>query len=48
MDLILTKYIGEPNAETLDFYLKHEGYTALKKALGMKPAEVIDVGSRPA
>ena len=42
MEPILTKYVREPNSYTLDFYLKHEGYEGLKKALGMKPNEVID------
>jgi NADH-quinone oxidoreductase subunit F len=43
MEPVLTRYIREPNSFTLDFYLKHEGYAALKKALAMKPGEVIDV-----
>jgi hypothetical protein len=33
MEPVLTKYVGEPNGHTLDFYLKHQGYDALKKAL---------------
>jgi NADH-quinone oxidoreductase subunit F len=41
-DLYLTKHIREPQSYTLDFYLKQGGYTALKKALGMTPAAVID------
>src|SRR6476620_11194168 len=43
MEPILTKYIGEPNSYTLDFYLKHEGYDGLKKALGMPPNDVIEL-----
>ena len=43
MDPILTKYIREPNSYTLDFYLKHEGYSALKKALGMTPESIVDL-----
>jgi NADH-quinone oxidoreductase subunit F len=43
MDPVLTKYIREPNAHTLDFYLRHEGYNGLARALDMKPNEVIDV-----
>ncbi len=43
MEPILTKYIREPNGHTLDFFVKHEGYAALKKALGMQPAAVIDL-----
>src|SRR6476620_7688946 len=42
MEPILTKYIGEPNSYTLDFYLKHEGYAALKKSLAMQPNDVIE------
>jgi NADH-quinone oxidoreductase subunit F len=42
MGPILTRHIREPNAHTLDFYLKHGGYGALKKALGMQPQEIID------
>ena len=34
MEPILTKYVREPNSFTLDFFLKHEGYEGLKKALG--------------
>ena len=33
MEPILTKYVREPNSYTLDFFLKHEGYEGLKKAL---------------
>ena len=43
MEPILTKYIREPNAYTLDFFLKHQGYEGLRKALGMKPGDVIDM-----
>ena len=42
MDPILTKYVTEPNGYTLDFYVKHEGYAALKKAFGMQPNDVIE------
>jgi NADH-quinone oxidoreductase subunit F len=42
MDLLLTKHIREPQAHTLDFYLKTGGYGALKKAIGMKPEAVIE------
>ena len=34
MEPVLTKYVREPNSFTLDFFLKHEGYEGLKKALG--------------
>src|SRR5438094_6925428 len=43
MDPILTKYIHEPNASTLDFYLQHEGYEGLKKALAMQPDAVVEL-----
>src|SRR5437660_336832 len=43
MDPILTKYVREPNSFTLDFYVKHDGYEALKKALAMPPEAVVDV-----
>ena len=40
---VLTKYVREPNSFTLDFFLKHQGYDGLKKALAMKPLDVIEV-----
>jgi NADH-quinone oxidoreductase subunit F len=40
---VLTQYVREPNSFTLDFYLKHQGYEALKKALAMKPPDVIEL-----
>src|SRR6266850_44564 len=43
MDPILTKYVREPNSFTLDFYLKHEGYEALKTALAKRPDEIIEL-----
>jgi NADH-quinone oxidoreductase subunit F len=43
MEAVLTKYIHEPNAHTLDFYLAHEGYQGLGRALDMQPGQVIDV-----
>ena len=42
MDPILTKYVREPNSFTLDFFLRHEGYEGLRKALAMKPGDVIE------
>src|SRR5438128_6753160 len=42
MDALL-KYVREPNAFTLDFYLQHEGYEGLKKALAMQPDAVIEL-----
>jgi NADH-quinone oxidoreductase subunit F len=43
MEPVLTKYVREPNSFTLDFYLKHEGYEALKTALAKTPDEIIDL-----
>ena len=43
MDPILTRYVREPQSYTLDFYLRHEGYDALKTALGKKPDEIIEL-----
>jgi NADH-quinone oxidoreductase subunit F len=42
MEPVLTRHVREPNGHTLDFYLKHGGYGALKKALGMQPQQIID------
>ena len=41
MEPLLTKYVREPNAFTLDFYLQHEGYEGLRKALALNPEDVI-------
>ena len=43
MDPVLTRYVREPRCHTLDFYLQHEGYEGLRKALTMTPAQVIDL-----
>jgi NADH-quinone oxidoreductase subunit F len=43
MEPILTRFVREPNSFTLDFYLQHEGYGALKTALGKKPEEIIEL-----
>jgi NADH-quinone oxidoreductase subunit F len=42
MDPILTRFVREPNSHTLDFYLRHQGYDALRQALAMKPDAVIE------
>ena len=42
MEPVLIPHVREPNSFTLDAYLKHQGYEALRKALGMKPEEIID------
>jgi NADH-quinone oxidoreductase subunit F len=40
---VLTKHVGEPNAYTLDFYMKNQrGYEGLRKALTMKPNDIIE------
>jgi NADH-quinone oxidoreductase subunit F len=39
---VLIKDHREPNSFTLDFYLAHEGYEGLRKALALAPAAVID------
>jgi len=43
MDPILTAHVREPNSFTLDFYLQHGGYDALKAALAKKPDEIIEM-----
>jgi NADH-quinone oxidoreductase subunit F len=43
MEPILTKYVREPSSFTLDYYLQHEGYRALKTALTKKPEEIIEL-----
>jgi NADH-quinone oxidoreductase subunit F len=43
MEPVLTKYVREPNSYTLDFFLRHEGYEGLKKALAMQPNAVIEM-----
>lgn len=40
---VLSKFVNEPNCHTLDFYVKNDkGYEGLRKALTMKPAEIVD------
>src|SRR5437667_3818307 len=43
MDPILTTYAREPRSVTLDFYLKHDGYEGLRKALAMPPDAIVDL-----
>jgi NADH-quinone oxidoreductase subunit F len=43
MDPLLTKYVREPECFTLDFYLRHDGYEGLKKALALTPDQVVDM-----
>ena len=43
MEPVLTRYVREPRCYTLDFYLQHEGYEGLRKALAMTPAQIIEL-----
>jgi NADH-quinone oxidoreductase subunit F len=40
---VLTKHFGEADARTLDGWKKRGGYKALEKALGMQPADIVNV-----
>jgi NADH-quinone oxidoreductase subunit F len=42
MDPILTPYVRQPHSYTLDFYRRHEGYEALRKALTMTPDAIME------
>ena len=42
-DPVLIAHVREPNSFTLDFYLQHGGYDALKSALAKKPDEIIEI-----
>jgi NADH-quinone oxidoreductase subunit F len=39
---VLTRGFREPDSFTLDYYLAHDGYRALRKALALQPGEVIE------
>ena len=41
-EVTMYKYVGVEDAHTLDFYQKNGGYEAAKKALTMKPGDVVD------
>jgi NADH-quinone oxidoreductase subunit F len=43
MEPVLIKHVREPHSYTLDFYLKHQGYEALRKALTMAPNDIIEM-----
>jgi NADH-quinone oxidoreductase subunit F len=43
MEPVLTAHVREPNSFTLDFYLQHDGYEGLKKALAQTPDQVVEV-----
>jgi NADH-quinone oxidoreductase subunit F len=40
---VLSQYFGDPEARSYAGWVKRGGYEALKKALGMTPAQVVDV-----
>ena len=40
---ILTKFWDDPQSWTLETYEKNEGYQAFKKALGMKPEDLVQL-----
>ena len=40
-EVIVSKFFNNKEAAPLAYYEKHEGYTALKKAISLKPDEVI-------
>jgi NADH-quinone oxidoreductase subunit F len=39
---VLTRRFGLPNSASIDTYLATDGYAAFRKALGMKPEEIIE------
>jgi NADH-quinone oxidoreductase subunit F len=39
---VLIPHVREPHSYTLDSYLRHQGYEALRKSLGMTPDAIID------
>ena len=43
MEPLITPHVREPNCFTLDFYLAHEGYDGLRKALAVPPDQVIEI-----
>jgi NADH-quinone oxidoreductase subunit F len=43
MEPIITKFVREPNSFTLDFYLQHGGYEALRKALTLTPDQIVEM-----
>jgi NADH-quinone oxidoreductase subunit F len=40
---ILSKHFGEPEARSLEGWKKRGGYKALQQALGMSPAEIVEI-----
>jgi len=43
LEPVLIAHVREPNSYTLDFYLQHGGYEALKTALTKKPDEIVEI-----
>ena len=43
MEPVLTRYVRQAGAETLEFYLAHRGYEALRKALTLEPSALIEM-----
>jgi NADH-quinone oxidoreductase subunit F len=43
MDPVLISHVREPHAETLDAYVRRGGYEGLRKAIGLPPAQIIDM-----
>jgi NADH-quinone oxidoreductase subunit F len=43
LDPVLIAHVREPNSFTLDFYVAHGGYEALKTALQKKPDEIVEM-----
>ena len=43
MNPLLTSHVGEPHGHTLEAYLARGGYQALRRALGLEPAAVIEM-----
>jgi NADH-quinone oxidoreductase subunit F len=43
MEPVLTSHVREPHGETLDAYVRRGGYAGLRKALGLSPAQIIDM-----
>lgn len=42
MEPVLTRYTGDPEQRKIETYLKRGGYEAARKALSMKPSDVIE------
>jgi len=43
MEPLLTQDVRKPNGYTLDFYVEHDGYAGLRRALGMAPDQIIEM-----